>query len=114
MYHISAYYVAKAVVEIPFTLISPLLFGSILYYMTFLDPAPERFAVFMGLLLMEALCGTALGIMVSALAPTAKVAGAIAPPFATCFILWSGFIINIKSLPKAISWGPYISLVRVS
>jgi hypothetical protein len=97
-YRLSTYYVAKALADAPFSLLTPLAFGLTGYYLTPLQKGAAHFAVFVGLLLLTSMAGTAAGMVVSAVAPDAMVANAVAPALGVVFILFSAFVINVDSL----------------
>ena len=40
-YSLSAYYFAKMIAELPFNMLGPILFGSVVYFLVGLNPAPE-------------------------------------------------------------------------
>lgn len=50
-YRLSSFYVGKLFAEIPINIISPIIFGSIVYWIIGLNPDPERFFVFLLILL---------------------------------------------------------------
>lgn len=85
--------------DLPSNLLMPGFFGSTVYHLTPLRT--EAFGVFMAIVFLQALAGSALGVVVGAIAPSLLIANALAPPFAVVFILLSGFIINVDSLPQA-------------
>ena len=109
-YKVSAYYVAKFVSELPFTLIPPIVFCSILYYMANLNPLVDRFLVFNLITCVLAVASTGLGMIISSFAPNVEAAMALAPPIGVAMALFGGFIINIDSLPVGAQWVPYLSI----
>ena len=52
LYRIDAYYLAKTIVGLPMSLIFPIIGVSINYCIIGLDPAPQRFFAYIGILLL--------------------------------------------------------------
>ena len=73
------YFLAKLLVEAPLDALFPLLFGAIAAPLAGLNPAPARRAAFLGTLALQALAASALGLSVSAIAPSTESALAAGP-----------------------------------
>jgi ABC-type multidrug transport system ATPase subunit/ABC-type multidrug transport system permease subunit len=112
MYRVSPYYIAKLVAELLLKFWSPLLYGTIIYWMAGLNPGFDHFVFFCFVLELMNLVGTALGLFISALAPNVTVAGILAPLIIVLFMLGGGFYQNLDKLPVFISWLQYISFIR--
>ena len=52
LYRIDAYYLAKTIVGLPMSLIFPIIGACINYCIIGLDPAPQRFFAYVGILLL--------------------------------------------------------------
>ena len=52
MYRIEAYFVTKQLAELPFFLITPIVFNCIFYWMVGLNPDPARFLTACGIVLL--------------------------------------------------------------
>lgn len=105
-----SYFVAKLVSELPTNVLPALLFGCILYWIVGLQPG--RFGQFLGIIMLEALTGIALGLAVSAFAPSIDAANALGPPLVVVALIFGGFLINLDSLPIVANWIPYLSFIR--
>ena len=117
-YPVSAYFLGRFVAEIPalLALVGKLLydvipcshhavfFCVILYWAAGLNPLAERFFIFLAIVILDTISALALGLFVSALAPTTSIANAIGPPILLVFIIFGGFYINTKSLPYGSVW----------
>ncbi|KAM3572725.1 hypothetical protein VYU27_005304 [Nannochloropsis oceanica] len=113
-YHLSAYYFAKLLSELPFTLLGPLIFSSIAYWLVGLQPSLSPFLTFVCFCLLEATCAVSLGLVISAVAPDVPTATALSPAITIVFLLFSGVFINVKSLPTGAQWCPYMSFIKWS
>lgn len=109
-YNTLVYFLSKYVAELPLNVLPSLLFGTIVYWMAGLNP--DRFGPFFGILLLEVACAIALGLSVSAAAPTVEAASAIGIPFVIVPLLFGGFYINLDSLNSGVDLVPYISFIK--
>merc|ERR1711957_720554 len=66
-YHLSAYFMAKTLSDLPTRLILPLVFLSISYWMAAANPSFVTFLATCMCLLLGVLCGESLGLLVAAL-----------------------------------------------
>ena len=89
-YPVLPYFLAKLSAEAPLGAAFPLLFGAAVYPSAGLNPSPLRFAKFCGVLSLEALTSTAMGLAVGAAAPNADAAMAIGPAVTVIFIVFGG------------------------
>jgi ABC-type multidrug transport system ATPase subunit len=103
-YHVSSYYWAKAVAELPSQIFFPLLNGVICYWMVRLNPAFDRFAMFLFILVLQSMCAQSLGTLIGSLAPNSDVANAIAPLLVTILMLFGGLYINVENIPVYLIW----------
>ena len=111
-YNLISYYVSKVLVELPFAMIGPVIFGVINYWIVGLNPIFTRFMTFIGILILESFTALSLGIFISSLSPSVDIATALAPPLNVIFFLFAGVFINLSDLPKIAQWFPYISFIR--
>ena len=68
-----------------------MLFGIIVYWIVNLNPSASNYGMFLFIMLIEVISAMSMGLVISAFAPTIEAAMAIAAPFLTCLILFSGF-----------------------
>ena len=111
-YDVFSYFLAKFVCELPLNVLPCVIFGSILYFIVGLNPGPDNFFVFLGALMLEASAAIALGLVVSAAAPTVEAAIDFGPLTLIISLLFGGFFINLQSLPMVAEWLPNISFLR--
>jgi ABC-type multidrug transport system ATPase subunit len=111
-YTITPYFIAKFFVEIPARVLPAILYGSILYWLVELNP--DRFWMFLFILISVSITSVSLGLLVSAVMPTFEAAVAVGPLIVVMMILFGGFYIDIESLPPVADLVPYVSIMRWS
>ncbi|CAG0889837.1 unnamed protein product [Darwinula stevensoni] len=109
MYRTDVYFIGKTVAEIPFFILSPILFTAIAYYMIGLNESFERFLVCNVIMVIVANVSCSFGYMISCMASTIAMALAIGPPFVIPVMMFGGFFLNNDSVPVYFLWLKYIS-----
>ncbi|XP_062574757.1 protein white-like [Saccostrea cucullata] len=109
LYSVGVYYISKTLVEIPFLIAIPIIFMSILYWMSGLVHDADAFLVAMGVAIVVANTAASFGYVVSAAAPTVTAAIGIAPAIMIPLLLFGGFFLNSGSIPDWLIWFKYLS-----
>lgn len=109
-YRVSSYYLSKSIAEFPNVIIFTCLFGAISYWMCNLNPAVDRFFMFLFIMIVSNLASQSLGMLLACIAPTSDVALALAPILTTILMLFAGLYLNISSIPNYLIWIYYISM----
>jgi ABC-type multidrug transport system permease subunit len=114
MYGVLPYYLTKAAVEIPYQLLMPILFSLITYWSIGFRNTVKAYFTHLACLLVLVFLGNSLGVMLSSMFSDVRTAFSIAPVIMMPLMLFSGFMSNVDSIVKWLSWLQYISPVRYS
>ena len=106
------YFFAGIIVELPAALAESIVYGSIVYWMCGLNPAPDRYFFFLLVTLFLTLTMNSFCRFVASTSRTFAVANAAAPSVIALMILFAGFIIQEQSIPPWFIWLYYLSPFR--
>eukprot|EP00762_Andalucia_godoyi_P004214 ANDGO_05550.mRNA.1 hypothetical protein len=103
-YSVMPYFIAKSVVELPLQLLEPVLFSVIVYWMTGLNPLPDRFLIFVGMMALLTFLGNSMGLLIAASTSGFETAAIISRITMIFFMLFSGFLVSDSSIPIWLRW----------
>lgn len=109
-YSLKAYYIAKTLVEIPFQIMFSTFYLAIVYLMTNQPLDPQRFAMWLVILICMAFMGQSIGLFFGAVFGI-RAAVFVAPTSVLPLVLFCGFFINFSAIPTHIYWFSYLSFM---
>ena len=112
MYRPSAYYIGKIVQDIPFGILVTFCFSAIAYFMVGLQNTMEKFSIFFAISVLVMLNSYGICMFISNMSKNYQVANVIAPLILVLYLIPSGFLINLNSIPIIWRWIKYISFFR--
>ena len=114
LYSTFAYFMSRNIIEIPYSIIFPLLQTLILYWFVGLTSTVHQFFIFYLVGYLVTLNGVSLGLVLGSIISDAKSVSAITPIIVIPFILFSGFFKNSGNVPDWIGWIQYVSSMKYS
>ena len=112
MYTVYAYFVSRNIIEIPYSVVFPLLQSLIMYWFVGLSSTPEQFFTFYLVCYLIGFAGMSLGLMLGSMIHDPKSVSAVTPALLLPFFLFSGLFKNSGNLPDWIGWVQYISPIK--
>lgn len=113
LYSTLIYYLSKQSTEIPLLLIVPFISNTILYFMVGFNDDVESWIMFVVVLILINLAGSAIGYFITCAVLDVRIANsAVQPLFLLPTMLFSGFFLNSSNIPVYFIWLEYISILK--
>ncbi|KAF7808951.1 ABC transporter G family member 21-like [Senna tora] len=107
MYHLSSYYIARMVGDLPMELVLPTIFITITYWMGGLKPSLITFVLTLLIIIFNVLVSQGVGLALGAILMEVKQATTLASVTMLVFLIAGGYY--IQKMPSFIAWLKYIS-----
>jgi ATP-binding cassette subfamily G (WHITE) protein 2 len=111
-YHVSAYFLAKNLVDAAIQILGPIVFSVIVYFMIGFQPGADKFFIFMGFMILASFTSTSLALAISTFARTTTMSVTILPFVFELCRLYGGFFLSPSRLPKYFVWLDALSYVK--
>jgi ABC-type multidrug transport system permease subunit len=112
LYSTFSYFLSRNIVELPTSIIFPLLMTLIMYWFVGLSSTVEQFFIFYLVAYLLTLNGISLGLMLGAMILDQKSVAVVTPIVLLPFFLFSGLFKNTGNIPVWIGWIQYISPIK--
>lgn len=124
MYHVSAYFFGKVIAEIPASIITPVLFGSIIYFAIGLSTVyaytfplfcklfNEVHLLIVAILVLIYCAAGSYALIISAIFSDKQLAVTLTPVLIIPFMLFAGFFVNQDNIPVWLIEFQYLSFFK--
>ena len=112
MYSISAYFTSKNIIEVPLTILLPLIMLCLVYWSIGYAPGADNFFMFYVALLFLNQAATGMGYFLSAICNNMVQASSLGPLLHIPMIQFSGLFANLGTISVAYRWLQWFSVMR--
>ena len=112
MYRTSPYFWAKIISELPFSILTPVIFGAIVYYLIGYNPAAGTFLIFLVTLVLIYNASSGYSLIISASFADKQLAVTLTPVLIIPFMLFAGFFVSSDNIPWFLKEFEYLSIFK--
>jgi hypothetical protein len=112
MYKVGPYFWAKIISEMPFSIITPSIFGCIVYFSVGLNPNPGNFFLFLLTLILIYNASSGYSLIISSSFSDKQLAVTLTPVLIIPFMLFAGFFVASSSIPVFLKEFEYLSIFK--
>jgi len=112
LYSAGAYFMSKLVAEVPVNLVSPVIFGTIAWWMMGLNYGADRFFEFLLIEVILTTLGYAIGIVINLAIYDPGIVQRVQPLILLPLMVFAGFFLNSNSVPDWLVWLEDISPLK--
>jgi len=112
MYKVGPYFWAKVISEMPFSIITPSIFGCIVYFSVGLNNNAGNFFLFLLSLILIYNASSGYSLIISSSFSDKQLAVTLTPVLIIPFMLFAGFFVASSSIPKFLKEFEYLSIFK--
>jgi len=112
MYNTGPYFWAKVISELPFSIATPSIFGIIVYYLIGLNPAADKFFIFLVILILIYNASSGYSLIISASFSDKQLAVTLTPVLIIPFMLFAGFFVSSENIKWYLKEFEYLSIFK--
>ena len=113
MYSVSAYFFGKVIAELPASLLTPVIYGCIVYYAIGLSTVfAWKFPLYLGLMILIYAAAGSYALIISTLFADKQLAVTLTPVLIIPFMLFAGFFVNQNNIPVWLIEFQYLSFFK--
>lgn len=113
MYSVTAYFFGKVFAELPASILTPVIYGSIVYFAIGLSTVfAYKFPVYLGLMILIYSASGSYALIISTLFSDKQLAVTLTPVLIIPFMLFAGFFVNQNNIPVWLIEFQYLSFFK--
>lgn len=112
MYKPGPYFWAKVVSELPFSIVTPAIFGCIVYYAVGLNQVASHFLSFLVILILIYNASSGYSLIISASFADKQLAVTLTPVLIIPFMLFAGFFVSVDNIEWYLKPFEYLSIFK--
>lgn len=112
MYKVGPYFWAKIFSELPFAILTPCIFGVIVYWTVGLNPDGSKFVLFLVTLILIYNASSGYSLIISASFSDKQLAVTLTPVLIIPFMLFAGFFVSSDQIPIYLKEFEYLSIFK--
>lgn len=112
MYSVSPYFWAKIISELPFSILTPCIFGTIVYFAIGYTPGAAHFITFLLILVLIYNASSGYSLIISASFSDKQLAVTLTPVLIIPFMLFAGFFVSSDNIPVYLKVFEYLSIFK--
>ncbi|KAJ9595314.1 hypothetical protein L9F63_027301, partial [Diploptera punctata] len=110
-YSLKSYFISITIVDIPVTVVSCFLFSILVYLISGQPSDINRFNMFFSISLLIVYVAMSFGLMIGAIFDVVN-GTFLGPTLSVPLMMFAGYGVNLRDMPKYLKWGTYISYLR--